>query len=100
MIANEGDWPWRIETIAHELILIYLTIRPLGLLYRCLPPNDANRAKIHERLARLDPLLAMRVANEGARTAPPPAARPPNPPAAAAPAAPAAAAPPPESTSG
>jgi len=58
--------------------------RPLGLLYRCLAANDPARAKLHERLARLDPLLAMRVAADGNRPASAAPARPPSAPAPAA----------------
>ncbi len=41
-----------------------IVTQPLSLMIRCLAPGDPNRAAFQERLARLDPLLAMRVANE------------------------------------
>lgn len=46
--------------------------KPMGLLMRCLDQRDAQlRQKIYPRLAKLDPLLAMRVAaTEGGASAP------------------------------
>ena len=57
--------------------------KPLGLLFRCLPPNDGNRAKLQQQLSKLDPLLAMQVATpNGQEPKPPRPAAPPTPPAA------------------
>lgn len=36
-----------------------LVARPLGLLYRCLPPNDRQRQELYDQICRLDPVLAI-----------------------------------------
>ena len=35
-----------------------IVARPMGLLYRCLPPNERRRGKLYDDICRLDPVLA------------------------------------------
>ena len=37
MVMSSSDFPWLIETIAHEWIHNYLTLRPLGMNYETTP---------------------------------------------------------------
>jgi len=37
MVMESSDLPWQIETIAHEWVHNYLTLRPLGLSYESTP---------------------------------------------------------------
>ena len=46
-----------------------IVARPLALLYRCLPENDALRAPLYDRICRLDPVHAMSL-NDEAQSAP------------------------------
>jgi len=39
--------------------------RPLGLLYRCLQPNDRKRAELYDKICRLDPVHAMTLEHQG-----------------------------------
>jgi hypothetical protein len=36
-----------------------IVARPLGLLFRCLQPNDRKRSQLYEKICRLDPVHAM-----------------------------------------
>lgn len=43
-----------------------IVAKPLGLLYRCLSSTDgALREQLYQRLAKLDPMMAMKVSEEG-----------------------------------
>ena len=45
-----------------------IVARPLGLLYRCLQPNDRKRTELYDKICRLDPVHAMTLDNQGQQT--------------------------------
>jgi len=48
--------------------------RPLGLLYRALPPNDRRRDQLYDRICRLDPVLAISLEEDAGEGSAPPTA--------------------------
>lgn len=41
--------------------------RPVALLYRCLPPNDRQRAALYDQICRLDPLQAVMLKRDSSK---------------------------------
>ena len=53
-----------------------IVARPLALLYRCLPENDAQKAELYDRICRLDPVRAISLTQQAQRAPGPEAIEP------------------------